>query len=191
MVAIICSSILASSLFMFLNYNLNSLRANWKVLSSKFMFSFHLFIWMRRHPNEKSWNFWMNFFSSKYCCLYFYFIHEVLFIHNFSFDIKVIPIPRWISMKYHSWISNGWTFVDEYGPNSMDEKLNFRGIKFIHEVTVGGMDIPWLGTLVAVITFNTKLLQTPWTKILPNFNLKNMISTNTKGFSRKEMARIC
>jgi hypothetical protein len=53
------------------------------------------------------------------------------------------------------------------------------------------MDIPWLGTLVAVITFNTKLLQTPWTKILPNFNLKNMISTNTKGFSRKEMARIC
>jgi hypothetical protein len=30
----------------------------------------------------------------------------------------------------------------------MDEKMNFHGIKFIHEIIVGGIDIPWLGTLV-------------------------------------------
>jgi hypothetical protein len=56
----------------------------------------------------------------------------------------------------------------------MDEKLNFHGIKFIHEITVGGMDIPWLGTLVAVITFNTKLLQTPRNgPNLPDFEKRN------------------
>ncbi len=153
-VAIICSSILASSFFVFLNYYLNTLRANWKVLSSKFMFSLHLFIWMRCHPNGMEVHSWKvmkfldekNFIQELLSILYF--IHEASFIHNFSFDIKGIPIPRWISMKYHLWISNGWSFVDEYGPNFMDEKMNFHGIKFIHEIIVGGIDIPWLGTLV-------------------------------------------
>jgi hypothetical protein len=33
----------------------------------------------------------------------------------------------------------------------MDEKLNFLGIKFIHELMVVGTDIPWLGTFMGVM----------------------------------------
>jgi len=33
----------------------------------------------------------------------------------------------------------------------MDEKLNFPGIKFIHEIMIVGMDIPWLGTFMGIM----------------------------------------
>jgi hypothetical protein len=33
----------------------------------------------------------------------------------------------------------------------MDEKLNFPGIKFIHEIMVVGRDIPWLGKFMGIM----------------------------------------
>jgi hypothetical protein len=63
--------------------------------------------------------------------------------------IKVTQI-QWTNIHKISFVnfqwSNGWSLIDKkfYNQNSMIEKLNLHGLKFIHEIMVARKDIPFI-----------------------------------------------